>query len=240
MDAKSPPLEPSPEPIRSGQSIYVLLRDRITQWHYPPGFHLSENTLCKEFSVSRIPVREALHSLVTEGFAEKVPNRGCFVKQLNVLETKELFELRIALERYIAETLAARDLSAEWFLRLKKPWQTLLDSPTHLPDVSQFVEADTDFHSELARASENQNFVRIIEDVGERLRFVKLSVEITAERLSATAHEHLAILEAIERKDGAAARERIKSNIEHSSSRVETAISRALFGAYTKGEPRAD
>jgi len=46
-----------------GPQILRGLRERILSWHYPPGHHLAEKTLCEEFSASRIPVREALKAL---------------------------------------------------------------------------------------------------------------------------------------------------------------------------------
>ncbi|MCX6950935.1 MAG: GntR family transcriptional regulator, partial [Verrucomicrobia bacterium] len=46
-----------------GKEILRNLRERILNWHYPPGRHLGEEMLCAEFAASRIPVREALRVL---------------------------------------------------------------------------------------------------------------------------------------------------------------------------------
>jgi DNA-binding GntR family transcriptional regulator len=224
--------KPSPK-LKNGQDIYEILRDRIIQWYYPPKYHLGEKNLCEEFTVSRVPIREALRALTTDGFVEKVPNQGCFVKQLNVGEAKELFDVRVALERFVVEILISNDLPIEWLDHQQALWQSMLEGRMDTIDVSDFVRYDNDFHLGLAKASLNTNIVRILEDVTERLSFIKLSVEITSERLTETAKEHLAILQAIHSNNANTARDAIKHNIEHSKNRVELAISRALLAAHS-------
>jgi DNA-binding GntR family transcriptional regulator len=64
--------------------LYDTLKGRILRWEYPPGHRFTEETLCKEFGVSRSPVRETLRMLEEQGLVDKVPYRGCTVKQLNL------------------------------------------------------------------------------------------------------------------------------------------------------------
>ena len=63
-------------------SIVATLKERIVGWNYPPEHRLTELSLCREFGVSRSPVREALRALVTNGFVRKLANRGYAVRQL--------------------------------------------------------------------------------------------------------------------------------------------------------------
>jgi DNA-binding GntR family transcriptional regulator len=44
--------------------IFETIRDRIVFGQYPPGMSLSEKDLCREFNVSRTPLREAIQKLV--------------------------------------------------------------------------------------------------------------------------------------------------------------------------------
>jgi DNA-binding GntR family transcriptional regulator len=74
--------------------------------------------------------------------------------------------------------------------------------------------------------------VEALEDINERLRFVRMAVQSDAHRVQTTAGEHLMILEAIERKDAEAARRTVRRNISHSRNNVEIAISRALTSAH--------
>lgn len=232
MSSTSEHLEQSAPKTGGKQDVYLKLRDRIIRWHYPPGFHLGEKALCDEFKVSRVPVREALRALTAEGFVDKVPNQGCYVKQLNVEETTELFEVRLAMELHIGELLTETPPASTWIAEQRAHWTQMLHPPESTLDVSTFVAADTEFHLGLARACGNKSMLRIVEDVTERLRFIRLAVEATPERLQETATEHLAILDAIESKNPDQVRKAIKGNIDHSSNRVELAISRALLAAH--------
>ena len=74
-----------------------LLRDRIVEGVYPPLSKMpSEHTLCRDFSVSRITVRQALGDLQKEGLIFKVHGKGTFVAKpkafQNVSQLKGLGE----------------------------------------------------------------------------------------------------------------------------------------------------
>jgi DNA-binding GntR family transcriptional regulator len=45
------------------QKIFKAIRDKIVFMEYPPGMNLSEKELCKNFKVSRTPLREAFRRL---------------------------------------------------------------------------------------------------------------------------------------------------------------------------------
>lgn len=63
--------------------ISKYLREQISGNILKPGVHIVEHTLAREFGVSRVPVRESLRILQSEGFLEFIPNKGCFVKKLS-------------------------------------------------------------------------------------------------------------------------------------------------------------
>ncbi|HVW70655.1 MAG TPA: GntR family transcriptional regulator [Steroidobacteraceae bacterium] len=74
---------------------------------YPPGLQLQQVELAEKFSVSRVPVREALKRLAAEGIVEHDLNRGFFVAQLSSDEARQLYRIRHLVE---GEVLA----SIEW------------------------------------------------------------------------------------------------------------------------------
>ena len=67
----------------SVKKISKYLREQITSNILKPGMHISENTVAKDLGVSRVPVRESLRILQSEGYLEFKPNKGCFVKKLS-------------------------------------------------------------------------------------------------------------------------------------------------------------
>ncbi len=218
-----------------GLQIQRKLRERILRWRYPPGHHLGEQAICDELSASRIPVREALRALAEQGLVDMIPNRGCFVKQPDVGNTHNLYDMRLALELFVVERLARSGLPAELVARERGYWEPLLQIRAAAPvEALDFVTADEKFHLSLARVLENTYLVEALQDINDRLRFVRMAVPSDAHRVLASAGEHLMILEAIERKDVEAARRTVHRNISHSRNNVEIAIARALTSAHQR------
>lgn len=212
-----------------------MLRRRILNWHYPPGHHLAEQALCAEFSASRVPVREALQALAEQGLVDKVPNQGCFVKQPDVGEINDLYEMRLALELYVGESLVQKKLPPDWVADQKAYWEPMLAVLADQPvDTDELVQADSDFHLGLAKAAGNERIVETLSEIDERLRFVRLAVITTPHRFQETAGEHLAIIDAIVRADVSAIRRTLRQNINHARNRVELAIGRALMEAHNR------
>ncbi|MDQ8187977.1 GntR family transcriptional regulator [Pelagicoccus sp. SDUM812002] len=216
--------------------IETLLRERILKWSYPPGLHLGEIALCAEFKASRIPVREALRILAEQGLVDKVPNQGCFVKQPDVEETQQLYDMRLALELFVVESLAsAGSLSLDWLKEQRVYWEPLLAvKADDTADRDALVDADTLFHFGLAEALGNQPICNALRDINARLRFVRLAAITNAHRIQETAGEHLAVLDALEKRDAEAARRSLRQNINHSRNKVELAIGRALMSVHKK------
>jgi DNA-binding GntR family transcriptional regulator len=84
--------------------LIIRFRERILAGTYPPGSALRQDILASEFGTSKIPVREALVQLQSEGLVDIFPNRGFQVRPLAAAELDEVFSLRLRIE----PTAAAR------------------------------------------------------------------------------------------------------------------------------------
>jgi DNA-binding GntR family transcriptional regulator len=78
--------------------LIVRFRDRILSGTYAPGSALRQDSLAAEFGTSKIPVREALVQLQSEGLVDIFPNRGFQVRPLAGAELDEVFKLRLQIE----------------------------------------------------------------------------------------------------------------------------------------------
>jgi DNA-binding GntR family transcriptional regulator len=78
--------------------LIVRFRERILSGSYPPGSALRQDSLAAEFGTSKIPVREALVQLQSEGLVDIYPNRGFQVRPLASTELDEVFRLRLQIE----------------------------------------------------------------------------------------------------------------------------------------------
>lgn len=97
--------------------IYNQLRDAIVSGSYAVGDKLpSEKDLCAIFSVSRVPVREALCALELNGLIDSMQGAGYYVKEttqsvtdgLDGVEPQEIIRARMVLEPDIAREAALR------------------------------------------------------------------------------------------------------------------------------------
>jgi DNA-binding GntR family transcriptional regulator len=142
------------------EQIFDLVRERIVSGSVPLDAPLRQDALANELGVSKIPLREALARLEQEGLLVSHPNRGFFVRPLNVEEAEELYALRLKIEpdavaaaarlaspvdRAIARTaLDALNRSIEEHLgdsgRLNRAFHLTLVKPAKQPLTLQIVE----------------------------------------------------------------------------------------------------
>lgn len=95
----TPPVTPEAPLSRtvSGQ-IRVRIREKILSGAYAPGAPLLQDSIAAEFGTSKIPVREALLELRSEGLVDIFAHRGFQVRPLSRAEITEVFRLRLDIE----------------------------------------------------------------------------------------------------------------------------------------------
>jgi len=214
-----------------GTHIVTTLKERIMRWEYPPGHRFTEEELCQEFGVSRSPIREALRALTVSGFVEKMPHRGHKVRQLDIHQIDELYEVRLALELYVVECLAQRHMQTEQTEALKQTWTRVLGECRESEELARMDEV---FHETLTQAMGNGTLLQQLRTINERLFILRMIDFTIPERVTNTSKQHVAILEQIAAGDVAGAREAMRKNIDDGRNNVETAIKGALAKAYLR------
>jgi len=161
---------------------------------------------------------------------EKTPRQGYAVKQLNLTEIHDLYEVRLALETYIMEQVCKSGLDEESLVALRQRWTKLYEA---LPEmIADPVTVDEDFHDVLARAVGNQAMMEMLRSIDDRIRFVRMFDITNADRLRATCEQHLEILEAIRCRDAARAVATLRRNLEGGRTQAESAVKEALANAH--------
>ncbi|MEU3372427.1 GntR family transcriptional regulator [Streptomyces sp. NPDC006660] len=89
-------------------SVCAAIRDDIVAGVHEPGGRLAEEALARRYGVSRVPVREALRTLESEGFVTTRRYAGAWVAEPTAAEGADLLELRLLLEPLAAARAAAR------------------------------------------------------------------------------------------------------------------------------------
>lgn len=121
-----------------------------------PGQRLIELDLASQFSVSRVPLREALKTLEAQGILERGQNRGVRIVELDDSRIDKICEVRAALE-----TIAARHAIAT-FRAEPERLQRLEAVLVEMEDAVQrgawgaVNRADLAFHREICLASKNE------------------------------------------------------------------------------------
>lgn len=184
----------------------------------------SENELCESFKVSRPIVRAAILKLQEEELVETKKGIGTFVlsnplKDLtrfasanDISSILESHEVRIALETEAAALAAIRRSDKQ--LDVIKKAMAAMRKDFEASNLS--IQADYEFHIGIAKATNNEMFVQLLEDfhIGLR-RTMAVAQELSRERVLSQAspdrnnqvlEEHQRILDAIEMQDQEASR----------------------------------
>ena len=141
---------------RLHRNIFQTLRDRIVHGEYPPGMSLSEKDLCREFNVSRTPLREALAKLENMKLVTIIPRFGTNVSPIDINEIRCAFEVKIkleslavelAVERIDSEKLKALDDVIRQVAQLKEED----DQQRH----HRLIELEKRFHRIILQAAQN-------------------------------------------------------------------------------------
>lgn len=159
----------------SSHAILAALRASITSGSLPPGAVLRQADLAEEFGVSRIPVREALQALQSEGLVLIEPNRGAFVASYSAAQLCEMFDLRVMLEVDALRHAIAQH--TERSLRRLEAVQRELDCEDQ---PHEWIRLDRTFHNELYSPSERARTLQLIaglRDSVERFCLVHLGPE---------------------------------------------------------------
>ncbi|MDA3626028.1 GntR family transcriptional regulator [Saccharopolyspora oryzae] len=177
------------QPLR--EQVHETLRQRIFEGYYVPGTRLVERALAEEFTVSRLPVREALRMLRQDGLVVEKDGRGVVVAGLSEKEVRDLFDLRAALE-VLACRLAAERGSREDFAELGE----LLEAASSQLAAGRYRTAqkiNNDFHDKVTEIADNDLLRSALEPLIGRLHWLFRHAEDLEELID----EHRRLLAAI-------------------------------------------
>ena len=183
-------------PVKSlREFIRDALLDRIARGDLTEGQRVVEATLVAEFAISATPVREAIRELVAMGVLDAHNNKGAFVRQIQLDETIEAFEVRAALETLAART-AARLLKGRC-ADLRRSAKAIVESAKR-KDFSAFQEHNQTFHRAIVAAAKNDVLLRTWDSL-----FFQIRTRWTMDYLQtfdpvAIAREHVPIVDALE------------------------------------------
>lgn len=226
--SKKEPMAQAKKKVNLSAQVEESVRNRILNLEYPHNHVLVEEALCAEFGVSRSPVREALRMLEAADLIHKMNNRSYIIRQISQAGVKELYEVRLALERYVVEQLCAKEESDE-LVQLLLHWQQV-----DLTNVEDLAASDRIFHEKLARIYGNQAILGALSQINDRLRVFRVMDFARADRIQSTRKQHVDLLRAIHARDVAQALRCLEININEGLENALDALRQAILRAYER------
>jgi DNA-binding GntR family transcriptional regulator len=200
--------------------VQSVLLEAILSGALPPGERLWVDEVAAHFGVSKIPVREALKALETDGWVQSQPRRGTYVRPLSRDELRQTFEMRRLLEPFSARLAAQRRTDAQ-VLQLKD----LVAQSAHAlknADVVAVTDVNSRFHSVMGDAAGNIMLSESIAKLELQLRRYFIAVDWQRRRESMA--QHKAIFEAIRDQDVEGAERLTLAHIDHTESLAARSI----------------
>ena len=195
-----------------------MLKENIISMELKPGAMVSENELAAQLGLSRTPVREALMDMAQYGLVDILPQRGSRISLIDYALVEEARFAREVLEVAIL-SIVCENVTEESLVQLRQNvrFQQLSQEP-EMSGTFDLMELDNEFH-------------RMLEGMMahfDRVRALSLSVVKDQKIIS----DHLAICDAIERRDVAAAQAVMTKHL--SRVNVDEATIRAACPEYIK------
>lgn len=213
--------------------VYAALKERIFDGRLPPGVRIVETAVADEFGVSRTPVREAIHRLISEGIVERTSGRGLAVVELTGEEIEDLYVTRMVLEGLAARLTAVR--RSEHDLATLTAIQHAMEAALVDGDASRIARINFEFHAEIQRIAGNSTTARFMVLIHEAVRRFGTTTLALPERAASALAEHRALIDAFDDRDADRAEAIARSHIEGALRARLTILTRRRL--QTKGTP---
>jgi DNA-binding GntR family transcriptional regulator len=178
-------------------SVCTAIRDDIVSGVFERGSRLTEEQLARRYGVSRVPVREALRTLESEGFVTTRRHAGACVAEPTEQEAADLLEVRMLLEPLGAARAAKRRTEAH--LKVLRGLVRLGQERARRGQGEDLRSLGGWFHETLAQASGSPGLTALLTQLRHKITWM-YAVDQPAKPIESWA-EHGAIVDAVARGD---------------------------------------
>lgn len=190
------------------------LRRRILTGDYEDGFQLRQDALATELGISRIPLREALVQLESEGLVKILPHKGAIVSELSTEDITELFALRTLLEPVLLRKSIPK-LTKQDFEQLDailKEYSEML----HTVQPGRWGELNTQLHQLLLSKADQPRTAAIVDTLLQQTdRYTRMQLSLSEEAREVAESEHTELVNLCRKGDVDASAQLLKRHIEH-------------------------
>lgn len=197
--------------------LYSQLQKDILTGKLRAGQKLTEQELCKEYKVSRTPIREALRQLETDGLVENILNRGAFVIGMSERDYEDMFDLRKIYEMQ-AVRWAIERITEEEMDRLEETFE-FMEFYTFRNDIDKMLTINTGFHQVIYDASHNRMLKKLLSSYQSYLKYKGHESVYGDDYLATVLNEHRAIFKAFKDRDVEAGALAMENHIDRAKER---------------------
>ena len=203
-----------------GETAYERLLDMLIKRELAVNTVLQERPLADFLKISRTPLRYALNRLENEGFLDRTPGRALVVKAFSTRELVETLHVRAVLESEAARLSVGR-IPPEQLDAVEQDVRDIIASAN--PSAAEDWAVDSRFHNMISQNSGNSVIATMIETL--RLKTYMFNLSRVPERFAVGHREHLAIIDALRRRDTLEAQRGIQAHIENVKNSIITKLS---------------
>ena len=198
-------------PLALYEQVAEQLRQRIFRRELEPGAWIDELKIAEEYGISRTPLREALKVLAAEGLVTMKLRRGAYVTEVSRDDVAQVYHLLALLESDAAAAVAesADDAQRQQLQQL----HARLEKQVRQRDA--FFAINEQFHMALLQIAGNRWALQIVTDLRKVMKLNRHHSLFKQGRLSDSLAEHRALMQAIEARNPAQARELMRAHFEH-------------------------
>lgn len=153
------------------ERVYQMLRERIQMGQIGLGDRLVDHDIAHKLHVSRMPVREALMQLKSEGTLEGTA-RGFVLRRHSLQQISDIFEIRILLEPHAA-ALATAHASPAFLARLKSALDAA-EEASNRSDWEAFMRLNADYRAAWIDIVPNRAMAETISRFIDHVQLVRL------------------------------------------------------------------
>ncbi|MFF7554451.1 GntR family transcriptional regulator [Streptomyces olivaceus] len=176
------------------ETAYELLKQRIADGTYGPGYRLVIDQLARETGMSSIPWREAIRRLEAEGWLEMVPNVGARVAMFDTASYGQTMQVLARLEGYATAASLTR-LTQDDIERARELNQRMTKSLDDFDPVG-FTALNREFHFVFYERCGDPHLLDLIEVEWSRLDLIrKAAFSSVPGRARASVVEHEELLD---------------------------------------------
>jgi DNA-binding GntR family transcriptional regulator len=189
------------------EQAYERFKKRLFSGDLKPGQFVSQRELCKVIGLPIGPVRDALKKLQAESLVRVIPQRGIHIADVNLKLVRDAFGLRSLVEAYAVRRYAETgDVSR--LIAMEPQIQSVLarvQKGFNEDLAREFIRIDFELHEALISALDNEIISEVYRVNADRILLIRLTNRLGRERVITASNEHIAIIEALKRRDADAA-----------------------------------